>query len=95
MIMRKNILLSVLALAVVAASTSLAQVRVVEGEYLLMMTAKNSLPAGLEETVSGAGGQVLSTIPEVGMAVAASDSEDFVERLEKDEEISGGVLASR
>jgi subtilisin family serine protease len=87
MLTRKRVFTSLLALAFAFASTSTGQVEIVEGEYLLLMNAKDSVPTNLDEIVSGAGGTVLNKISEIGIAVAASDNEDFTENLEKDKAI--------
>jgi hypothetical protein len=45
--------------------------------YLLVATSENSLPAGLEAAVAKAGGTLVSSLPQVGIAVAESSDSAF------------------
>lgn len=73
-----------------------------EKRYILL-GANESLPIGLEATVAAAGGRVIGTVPEVGLAVIESAEPSFevaaggiqgVEAVIEDEELYIGGLAS-
>jgi len=51
--------------------------------YLLVATSQNSLPAGLEAAVTKAGGILVNSIPQVGIAVAESSSANFKAKAAK------------
>lgn len=84
----KNIFSFLVVLIVVFTSTSFGQVEVIEDEYLIVMSAEDRVPANLDEIVSAAEGKLINTIPQVGIAVAASESKDFAKSLEKNKMIS-------
>jgi len=46
----------------------------------LLMAKGNSLPSGLAQAISAAGGTLTRTIPEIGIAVASSTRSDFAAR---------------
>jgi subtilisin family serine protease len=51
--------------------------------YLLVATSENSLPAGLEAAVAKAGGTLVSSLPQVGIAVAESSDSAFKAKAAK------------
>jgi subtilisin family serine protease len=61
---------------------------VVNGRYLIMMNAEQGIPADLHDAVSEAGGELVSTVPEIGMAVATSEADDFADNLAKHEDVN-------
>ena len=63
------------------AKTSKAELpEVVDGQYIIVMAAKQRVPVGLELAVLEAGGELVSTMSQVGMAVAVSEDPDFLEQ---------------
>ncbi len=51
--------------------------------YLLVATSQNSLPAGLEAAVTKAGGTLVNSLPQVGIAVAESSNTNFKAKAAK------------
>ena len=54
-----------------------------EGDYtgrFLILTRSNNLPANLERSIREAGGEIVQTYPQVGVAVAIAHSPDFLIR---------------
>lgn len=49
--------------------------------YLVAGVANQGLPANLDRLVAAAGGEIVSTIPQIGVAVVASDNPDFASTL--------------
>lgn len=84
----KNIFAVLAILVVVFSGTGLGQVEVIEDEYLIIMRAEDSVPANLDKIVSAAKGKLINTIDQVGMAVAASESEGFAKSLKRNKMIS-------
>jgi subtilisin family serine protease len=80
--MKKSISLLVLVVLLAVTLVSPASAQSSSRSYLLISSA-NSLPAGLEAAVSKAGGTLMRTIPEVGVAVAESASADFKAKASK------------
>jgi len=61
--------------------TSQAQPTEVEdNQYFIVMEVEQGIPNSLEPAVLEAGGQVVSTMPQVGLAVAVSEDPDFPEK---------------
>jgi subtilisin family serine protease len=88
MLQYKNIVGALMILSICAV-VSYAQMgetplpQIVDGQHIIVMKAKQGIPIDLEAAVTEAGGEVVSTVPEVGIAVAASDAEDFAEQMSK------------
>jgi len=61
--------------------------QIVDGQHIILMKAKQGIPIDLEKAVLQAGGEVVGTVPEVGIAVAASEAEGFAEQLAKHEAV--------
>jgi subtilisin family serine protease len=73
------------------------------GKRYILLGANESLPAGLEAMVAAAGGRVVGTVPEVGIAIIESDEPGFefaaagisgIESVAEDEEVFIGGLAN-
>ena len=60
---------------------------IVDGQYIIMMKAQAGIPADLALAVSEAGGELVSTTPEIGMAVAISEVNDFADKLAKHSDV--------
>lgn len=86
MLQYKNIVGALMILSICAV-VSYAQMgetplpQVVDGQHIIVMKAKQGIPIDIEAAVLEAGGEVVSTVPEVGIVVAASDAEDFAEKI--------------
>ena len=51
-----------------------------DGQYIIVMAAKQGIPKNLESAIFEAGGELTNTMPQVGMAVAVSEDPDFLEQ---------------
>lgn len=56
------------------------------GRYLII-SKNNQLPSNLAQSVAAAGGEIVKTFPEIGVAVAVARSSDFYEKAGKIEEV--------
>jgi subtilisin family serine protease len=65
--------------------------KIVEGRYIIMMKAQEGIPNDLFDAVSEAGGKLVSTTLEIGMAVAISEADDFADKLAKHKEVKGVI----
>jgi len=72
------------------------------GKRYILLGENESLPVGLEAMVAAAGGRIVGTVPEVGLAIIESDEPSFefavagisgVEAVAEDEEVFIGGLA--
>jgi len=92
MLQYKNIVGALMILSICAV-VSYAQMgetplpQIVDGQHIIVMKVKQGIPIDLEAAVLEAGGEVVSTVPEVGIAVAASDAEGFAKQLAKHEAV--------
>lgn len=81
--------------AALVASASLATVAHADGRYVILYK-NGSLPSSVAADVAAAGGTVVRTLPEVGVAVATSSSEGFLAAISADNkvQIAGNATAS-
>lgn len=52
----------------------------IDGQYIIVMAAKQGIPKNLESAILEAGGELIDIMAQVGMAVAVSEDQDFPER---------------
>lgn len=77
-------ILAILIVSVAVSAVTASEIEapeVVDGQYIIMIKAKAGIPDDLDMAVAEAGGELVSTVPEIGMAVAVSEAEDFADNL--------------
>lgn len=62
---------------------NIEQPEVVDGQYIIIVKANEQVYSELDAAVSEAGGELVRTVPEVGMAVAVSEVRNFAKKLAK------------
>ncbi|WDI31376.1 S8 family serine peptidase [Hyphococcus flavus] len=70
-------ILKILAASVIGAAGFVTAAFADDGRYILLMKSKNSVPGNLASQVESAGGTLVRTIPQVGVAVATSSDPNF------------------
>jgi subtilisin family serine protease len=86
---RRLLLAGSLLLAATPAFTTVQTAQAGVQQTYLVVYRDQSLPAGAAATISGAGGAVVATYGDIGVAVARSDSTTFRDNLMKDSRIEG------
>jgi subtilisin family serine protease len=86
---RRLLLAGSLLLAVTPALTTVQTAQAGVQQTYLVVYHDQALPAGAAATISGAGGAVVATYSDIGVAVARSDSTTFRGNLMKDSRIEG------
>src|SRR6266566_8220786 len=86
---RRLLLAGSLLLAATPAFTTVQTAQAGLQQTYLVVYHNQSLPAGAAATISGAGGAVVATYGDIGVAVARSDSTTFRDNLMKDSRIEG------
>lgn len=82
-IIRTLIIISICTFVSYADMSDIEPPEVVEGQYIIMMKARQGIPEDFELAVTEAGGELISRVPQIGMAVVASAAEDFAANLEE------------
>jgi subtilisin family serine protease len=59
--------------------------------YMVVGKGKSGLPKNIESMISDRGGELLMTIPEIGVAVVESDRNDFMQSFANERSILGAV----
>jgi len=75
------IIISICAVVSYADMSDIEPPEVVEGQYIIMMKAKQGIPEDFEMAVTEAGGELIGRVPQIGMVVVASAAEDFAANL--------------
>lgn len=90
--MKKIVVVLSLILIVVMVGIVPVSAEATEGRYIILMK-KNDIPAELVSQVEAAGGTLVRTLPEVGIAIAVSSDPGFVAEMEglKTVSLVGGV----
>lgn len=61
--------------------------QIVNGKYIILLKAQEGIPSGFNAAISEAGGQVVRTMPEIGVVVASSEKDDFVNKLARNNDV--------
>lgn len=60
---------------------------IVDGRFIIMMKNEQGVPADLDTAVSDAGGKIVSTMSQIGVAVATSEADAFSEKLKSHKDV--------
>ena len=74
--------------AAIAASSALAQ------NYVVLYKSQTSVPANAAKTIAAAGGTLVYSYNQIGVAIASSDSATFAQKLNADASVSGAVSSA-
>src|SRR5258708_6921052 len=86
---RRFMMAATLLLAAAPASTSVQTAQAGVQQTCLVVYHSQALPADAAATIAGAGGAVVATYGDIGVAVASSDSTTFRDNLIRDSRIEG------
>src|SRR3982074_2097532 len=64
-----------------------------ENTYVVL-SGPQPVPAGAAQHIQAAGGSMIATYPEIGVAIARSASGSFTAQVKSDSRVSGGVAPS-
>ena len=86
--LRVGVLAVAAAVAAIAASSALAQT------YVVTYKSQNSVPANAAKTIAAAGGTLVYSYNQIGVAIAKSDSATFAQKLNANSTVSGAVSSA-